>query len=99
MGWKIFDEAVDMVDRRFRYLPHIFRWRGQRYEVETVERCWTVAKSAWRRRVERRFFRVRCGEDTFELYQDLRTSTWHLRRARLASGQALPVRRMLPVWQ
>jgi hypothetical protein len=100
MSWKIFDEAVDMLERRFRYFPRAFRWRGQRYEVEAVERCWTVSKSGWRRRVERHYFLVHCDEGAFELYQDLKAGTWHLRRARLKRVQpGAPMRRMAPAWR
>jgi hypothetical protein len=93
MGWKIFDEPVQLVSLRFRYLPRAFVWRGQRHEVESVEQCWTVSRVGWSRRVQRRFFRVRCSAGRFELYQDLRVGTWHLRRARLTP---LPVP---AVWQ
>jgi len=98
VAWKFFDEPVDMIEQRFRYFPHLFRWRGQRYEVETVDRCWTVCRSGWRR-LERRFFRVQCSEGAFELYQDLWTGIWHLRRARLASARVVPLRQVAPVWQ
>jgi hypothetical protein len=97
VGWKIVDEAVDMVEQRFRYLPDAFRWRGQRYEVDAVERSWAVSRPGWKGRIERRFFRVRCAEGTFELYQDLRSGAWQLRRARLARVWALPLRRAVPV--
>jgi len=85
MGWKIYDEAVEMVDRRHSYFPRVFRWRGQRFDVQAVQRCWTVARSGWRRRVERHFFKVQCVEGDFELYQNLKDGTWHLRRARLVA--------------
>jgi len=93
VGWKIYDEMVDMIQRRYRYFPRVFRWRGQRYRVESVERCWTVARRGWKRRIERHFFHVRCAGGEFELFQDVRTGTWHLRRARLASKAvaAMPV--------
>lgn len=93
MGWKIYDETVDMVERRHRYFPRVFRWRGQRYRVESVERCWTVSRRGWRRRTERHFFHVRCAVGDFELFQDVQAGTWHLRRARLASRPvaAIPV--------
>jgi hypothetical protein len=93
MSWKIYDETVNMNQRRFRYFPRVFRWRGRRYRVESVERCWTVARRGWRRRIERHFFHVRCAEGDFELFQDVRTGIWHLRRARLDTRPvvALPV--------
>jgi hypothetical protein len=86
MNWKIYDEAVDMMKQRFRFSPHVFRWRGRYYHVEAVERCWTVSRRRRRRRMERRYFQVQCAGGTFELYQDLKIGTWHLRRARLSSA-------------
>lgn len=84
MGWKIYDEMVDMKQRRFQYFPRVFRWRGRSYRVESVVRCWTVVRRGWRGRIARHFFHVRCAEGDFELFQDARSATWHLRRARLA---------------
>ena len=99
MRWKIYDEAVEMAQRRYRYFPRIFYWRGHRHEVEAVEGSWTVARAGWRGRVERHFFRVRCAQGDFELYQDLRAGTWHLRRARLAQTRAAVLKRVAPAWQ
>jgi hypothetical protein len=90
MRWKRYDEAIELLERRFQYFPQTFRWRGRRYEVDAVNRCWTTARSGWRRRVERRLFLVECAEGTFELYQDLRANTWHLRRARRQDVWRLP---------
>jgi len=99
MHWKIYDEAVEMVQRRFCYFPRVFYWRGHRHEVEAVEGSWTVVRPGWRRRVERHFFRVRCVQGDFELYQEIRAGTWHLRRARLASARMVALRQVVPVWQ
>jgi hypothetical protein len=99
VGWKIFDEAVDMVEQRFGYLPDTFRWRGHDYEVEAVERSWTVSRPGWKRPKDRRYFQVRCWEGTFELCQNLGSGAWHLRRAKLARVRAVPVRRAVPVWR
>jgi hypothetical protein len=100
MGWRIYDEAVDMVQRRFQYFPLVFHWRGRRYTVEAVEQSWTTSRRGGRRHVERRFFRVRCSEGSFELYQDLRAGTWHLRRARLAVvPRPVVARRAATAWR
>jgi hypothetical protein len=105
MGWTVFGEAIEMLARRHGYFPLAFRWRGQRFKVEAVERCWTVVHRSRRDRVERRFFRVRCVAGSFELYQDLVDGTWHLRRAKLgrASGpvgrRAMALWRRVPAWQ
>ena len=73
-------EPIEMRERRHGYFPKAFTWRGQRYDVHAVERCWTVSRQRWGGRVERHCFRVRCHEGTFEVYQDVRHNTWHLRQ-------------------
>ena len=87
MSWKIYDDTVEMVQRRFQYFPDVFRWRGRQHRVQSVQRCWTVARRGWRGRIERHYFQVECAEGVFELYQDVRDGTWHLRRARLAPAR------------
>jgi hypothetical protein len=99
MAWKIYDETVEMVQRRFQYFPRVFHWRGRRYQVQMVERCWTVSRRGWKRRVERHFFQVRCSEGDFELYQEIRTGIWHLRRARMAPVPGSATRRFAPAWR
>ena len=79
-------EPIEMRERRHGYFPKVFIWRGHRYDVYAVERCWTVSRRRWGGRVERHCFRVRCREDEsakegiFEVYQDVRHNTWHLLR-------------------
>lgn len=34
-------EAIRMEAKRFGYFPQTFVWRGKRYDVHAVERCWT----------------------------------------------------------
>jgi hypothetical protein len=99
MGWKIYDEAVDMLVRRHRYFPQVFRWRGRRFEIESVDQCWTVTGHGWRRRAHRHYFQVQCAEGTFELFQDLKDGTWHLRRARLLPASRPSVQRVAPAWR
>ena len=96
MGWKIFDEPLELTERRFQYFPRRFRWRGQDYRVQQVKECWTVSRRGWQQRVERHFFRVQCAEGEFELYQDVRENTWHLRRARLSNAPAVWVQSRAP---
>jgi len=57
-----------MRERRHGYFPKTFVWRGQRYDVYAVERCWTVSRPPlfpphWGggKGVERHCFRVRCS--------------------------------------
>jgi len=81
-------EPIEMRKRRHGYFPKTFVWRGHRYDVYAVERCWTVSRRGRDGRVERHCFRVRCSfgsaqdrrEGTFEVYQDVRHNTWHLQR-------------------
>jgi len=95
MGWKIFDESVNMVERRFQYFPKVFRWRGRRFQAESVERTW-ISCGRLQSRAARRFFLVRCREGAFELFQDLESGHWYLRRAKIAPARGIPVRRMAP---
>ena len=99
MGWTMFGDAVEMLARRHGYFPRVFRWRGQRFEVDAVERCWTVVRRRRHGRVERRFFQVRCAGGSFELFQDLLDGTWHLRRAKLGRASVRVGRRVVPVWR
>ena len=73
-------EAIEMRERRHGYFPKLFVWRGQRYRVNAVERCWTISRRNRGGRVERHCFRVRYPEGTFEVYQDIRHNTWHMQR-------------------
>ncbi|MBN1953818.1 MAG: hypothetical protein JW900_02100 [Anaerolineae bacterium] len=72
-------DAVQMRRRRHGYFPHIFVWRGREYRVQAVERCWTVSRRRWGNQVAGHYFRVRCQEGTFDLFQDARAGTWHMR--------------------
>jgi len=82
------DDVIDMLERRHGYFPKVFAWRGRRYDVYAVERCWTITRRSLRGKVERYCFRVRtrsrsdrrAADEIFEIYQDLQNSTWHMRR-------------------
>lgn len=85
---------IQMDKKRFGYFPQQFTWQGRRYDVHAVERCWTVSRKRLGNKVERLCFRVRCATPnvqdhwsaqavlagTFDVYQDLKTNTWHLER-------------------
>jgi hypothetical protein len=71
-------EAVRVERKRFGFSPEVFVWRGQRYDVRRVERCWTESRGAGPRRVERRYFRVRCDRGTFKLCHDLVANIWRI---------------------
>ncbi len=66
-------EPVEIQEKRFGYFPKRFRWRGQVYDVEAVERCWTKASGN-----PHLCFRVRCQERSFELYQNVHANTWEV---------------------
>lgn len=70
-------ESIEMIARRFGYFPNTFKWRGNKYYVEAVERCRTTARRD-NHQMERHYFQVHCAEGTFNLYQDLRLNTWHI---------------------
>lgn len=86
MNWQRYDESVELLQKRFQYFPQAFRWRGGHYIVDSIERCWTVSRRGWKRRVARHYFRLCCPEGIFELYHDLAANTWHLGRAVLGSS-------------
>jgi len=73
-------DPVEMQEKRFGYFPKTFMWRGKCCRVFTVEKSWTICKRERKERTERRCFRVRCEEGTFELNHDLVVNTWDLRR-------------------
>jgi hypothetical protein len=68
-------ERIKVVARSHSYFPAAFRWRGRRFDVIAVERCWTV-----QRPVARRMFRVRCAAGAFVLEQCLADDTWRVNR-------------------
>ncbi len=66
-------QAVEIQEKRFGYFPKVFRWRGKRYDVQAIERCWSA-----RRHAPQLCFRVRCREGLFDLYQNVQDNTWRL---------------------
>ncbi len=84
------NEPVGMVEQRFGFFPQVFLWHGHRYQVEAVERCWT--------RPRRHYFRVRCAEGVFDLYQDVSINAWYLERL---VEHTLPAQRgsVAPAWR
>lgn len=70
-------EPIDVVDQRFNFLPHCFRWRGDVRRVRAIERVWE--QPARGVRSARRYFEVVCGpEQRFVLFQDVHVGTWHV---------------------
>jgi hypothetical protein len=81
---RIYNEPIDMKERRHGYIPQTFLWHGHCYRIHAVERCWTVLKR--RPGMGRLCFLVRCAEGTFEVYQNLTTDTWHVHKAQWNKG-------------
>jgi len=82
-------EPLAMQERQHGYFPKAFTWRGRRYDVYAVERCWTVTRRKLVGVVERYYFRVRARprsgdmraeEGTFEIYQDVKHGVWRMQR-------------------
>lgn len=67
-------EPIRLLERRHNYFPQRFMWRGENYSIYAVERAWTKLK----RRGTWHFFRVRCHEGTFDIFQDTALNTWYL---------------------
>jgi hypothetical protein len=86
-------EVIRTLERRHDHSPKRFAWRGHRYHVQAVERCWTISRGGPRRLVERSYFRVRAqrrgkagtAPERFEIYRDTERDTWHMQR-RLPKG-------------
>ncbi len=78
MAWRI-EEPILMERQRYAFLPEAFVWRGRRFDVRRVERCWTQARGSGDGRIERRYFRVRCDYGTFDVYHDLLANAWCVR--------------------
>lgn len=68
-------ERINLLARSHGYFPAAFRWRGRRFDVTAVEKCWTVQRPA-----VRRMFRVRCTAGSFVLEQCLADDTWQVSR-------------------
>jgi hypothetical protein len=67
--------TIKLLARRHDYFPASFRWRGRRFGVLAVERCWTKRKP-----LHRRFFRVRCQVGIFVLEQMVDGDKWRVLR-------------------
>ncbi len=68
-------EPIRLLARRHNYFPQRFLWRGQEYEIYSVERAWTETGPG---RPARHCFRVHCIEGSFDLFQDLSHNIWYL---------------------
>jgi len=68
-------EPVQLVAKTHGYFPASFRWRGRRFDVVAIEKCWTVSG-----RAVRRLFSVRCQAGRFELQQSVDGDHWQVTR-------------------
>lgn len=82
------DDVITVLALRHGTFPEAFVWRGRRFDVWAVQRCWTVSRRGLRGKVECTYFRVRArtgssrdgAQGTFEIYQNARNGRWHLQR-------------------
>lgn len=79
-------ERINLLARSHSYFPAAFRWRGRRFDIIAVQKCWMV-----RRPVVRRMFRVRCAAGSFLLEQSVADDTWQVSRWPWALWLARPV--------
>jgi hypothetical protein len=73
------NERISLLARSHGYFPTAFRWRGRRFDVIAVEKCWME-----RRPAARRMFRVRCAAGSFVLEQSVANDAWWVSRRPLA---------------
>ncbi len=71
-------EPIRLLSRRHNYFPQRFLWRGEQYDIYAVVRAWTEIKRGGT--LIRHFFRVKCLEGTFDLYQDVTLNAWYMAR-------------------
>lgn len=81
-------DPVLLLARAHDYFPAAFRWRGRRFDVQHVEKCWTVKKTG-----AQRMFRVQCQAGSFVLSQTVGSDTWHVCRWPLSLWLATPPQR------
>ena len=68
-------EAIWMRQRKFKYFPQLFTWHGHNYRVEAVERTWSTQRGD---QIQRHYFKCRCAEGTFTVFQDVKSNTWQV---------------------
>ncbi|MGQ9684404.1 MAG: DUF6504 family protein [Anaerolineae bacterium] len=88
-------EAVLVESKRYGFAPQRFLWRGRRYQVQEVLRCWTETRGTGSSRVEQRWFRVRCEDQILDIAQDLLSSAWSIERVQ---PQLRSLLRRCPEW-
>jgi uncharacterized protein DUF6504 len=71
-------EPINLTARRYNYFPHRFMWRGKDYHVTAVQEVWTKMQHRGTRQSARHYFRVKCREGTFDIFQDMTLNAWYL---------------------
>lgn len=74
------NEPISITAHDHGYFPKSFLWRGQRHQINSIEKCWTVSRRDWLGRVEKHCFKVRTAEAMFVVYHDLARNAWYLER-------------------
>lgn len=67
-------EPIELLERRYNYLPRRFRWRGSMRYIGEVVSVWDEANQ----QRPRRYFQVACRGEEYLLFQDLRLGMWYL---------------------
>ena len=71
-------EPIQLTARRHNYFPQRFMWRGKNYDVTAVQEVWTKMQRGGTRRSACHYFRVKCREGTFDIFQDTTLNAWYL---------------------
>jgi len=71
-------EPIQLTARRHNYFPRRFMWRGKNYDVTAVQEVWTKMQRRGTRRSACHYFRVKCREGTFDIFQDTTLNAWYL---------------------
>jgi len=71
-------EPILLTARRHNYFPQRFMWRGKNYNVTAVQEVWTKMQRRGTRRSACHYFRVKCREGTFDIFQDTTLNAWYL---------------------
>ena len=71
-------KPIQLTARRHNYFPQRFMWRGKNYDVTAVQEVWTKMQRRGTRRSACHYFRVKCREGTFDIFQDTTLNAWYL---------------------
>jgi len=82
--YQVYDEPIEVLERRYGFAPCTFRWHGHDFRVHTVEKG--AGRPVAGLRPARLGFCLHCEEGLFEVHLRLVSNTWHLWSARWARG-------------